>query len=225
MASRSVSLGRLPRAIPALLTRMSRRPYSRSIQSAARWTDPGSVASSRTKRALAPAPRSARSASRPRSSSRAAASTVAPRAPSCRPVSSPIPLLAPVTRAIVVVMASTVGGPPPTWERPANAGISGPTLGAAATGGQGPDWKGELDQPGRPGGVPAGQAGPAPPAPGRAARNRRSGPAPDAGAAAAGGRPAGRPVRGLLHPARAGARAAPVAAGAVRPRQGAGGLP
>ena len=76
----------------------------------------------------------------------------------------------------------------------------------------------EPDQPRRPGGVPAGQARPAESAPGRPARGR---PAPHAGPAPPGGGPAGRPVGGLLHPARAGPRPAPVAPGAVRAGPGA----
>src|SRR5580704_17360427 len=105
----------------ALLTRMSRRPYSRSIQSAASCADLASVTSSGTNRASAPPSRRARSAATPRASSRAPASTVTPRAPSWRAVSSPIPLLAPVIRAIVVAMAPTVVSVPTQRERPAMA--------------------------------------------------------------------------------------------------------
>ena len=94
--------------MPALLTRMSRRPYSASIQSAASCADfvvghverhePG-VGARLAQRALG---------LRPRASSRAPTSTVTPRAPSWRAVSKPIPLLAPVIRAIVVVMPPTL---------------------------------------------------------------------------------------------------------------------
>src|SRR5258707_597393 len=73
-----------PRAIPALLTRMSSRPNSASIHSAARRTDFSSVTSSWTNRASAPPSRSARSASRPHASSRAPARTVMLRAPISR---------------------------------------------------------------------------------------------------------------------------------------------
>src|SRR5580692_1184605 len=116
ITSRSVWLGELPRAMPALLTRMSSRPYSRSIHSAASRTDASRVTSSETNRASTPSARSSRSASSPRSWSRAPASTVKPRAPNCRAVSSPIPLLAPVIRAIVVVIAPTLRGARSTGE-------------------------------------------------------------------------------------------------------------
>src|SRR4029077_18922467 len=214
MASRSVWLGGPPaRAIPALLTRMSSRPYSRSTQSAASRADFGSVTSSRTNRASAPASRSARSASRPRSSSRAPASTVNPRAPSWRAVSSPIPLLAPVIRAIVVVMAPTLVTGRSGRERPLVPGTGSTTHRAP---GRGENEGHELEPPHRAGRVPAGQARPAEPPSGRPARGRRARAPPPPGAAPPGGSPAGRPVGGLLHPAGAGPRAAPLPSGAGR---------
>src|SRR5215470_2846346 len=138
MSSSDVWLGAAPRratlAVPALLTRMSRRPYSASIHSAARWTDLASVTSSWTKWASAPPSRRARSAARPRSSSRAPASTVTPCAPSWRAVSNPIPLLAPVIRAIFPVMSLTLRRPSSGRERPAEPGTGRTTLARAAGG-------------------------------------------------------------------------------------------
>jgi hypothetical protein len=73
-----------PRAMPALLTRMSSDPYSAAIRDTARAIDPSSVTSSWTNTASAPTFAAAAS---PSESSRAATRTVMPRAPSSRAVS------------------------------------------------------------------------------------------------------------------------------------------
>src|SRR4051812_34016377 len=97
--TRSASPGALtrPPVTPALLTSTS----SRSRPSAARRIEAGSVTSSWTN----PAPTSAAAFS-PRSGSRAPRCTVIPRSMSCFTISRPMPLLAPVTSA--VVMSPTV---------------------------------------------------------------------------------------------------------------------
>src|SRR5690348_344978 len=204
--------------MPALLTRMSSRPYWWSTQSAASRADFGSVTSSRTNRASAPPSRSARSASRPRAWSRAPASTVTPRAPSWRAVSRPIPLLAPVIRAIVVVMPPTLVTRPRCRERPFVPGTGSTTHRMP---GRSENEGHELEPPHRAGRVPAGPARPAEPASGRPARGGHAEQTPHARAAPSGGGPAGGPVGGLLHPAGAGPRAAPVPAGAGRAGPGA----
>ncbi len=112
IASSGVPLGsdRLVPVIPALFTRMSSWPYSASVQAAAFRTLSSLTTSSSTERASAPPSRNATSAAWPSASSRAPTSTVTPAAPSWRAVSNPIPLFAPVIRAIfVVVMAVTLG--------------------------------------------------------------------------------------------------------------------
>src|SRR5262249_13364638 len=238
MSSREVWLGGRPwratLAVPALLTRMSRRPYSASIHSAASWTDRGSVTSSWTKRASAPPSRRARSAWRPRSSSRAPTSTVMAWDPSWRAVSSPIPLLAPVMRAIFVVMPVTLRQAPGGGRDRRSLGLGVPASGQGTWHARGHEQRrcgrrsrcgppprrgpGGHPEPCRAGGVPAGQARPGRPA---GSRSAAGGAAADAGAAPAGGRPAGRDLGRLLHPAGAGPRAAPVAAGAVRGGPGA----
>src|SRR6266516_4057540 len=138
MSSSEAWLGGQPRratlAVPALLTRTSSRPYSASIHSAARWIDLASVTSSWTKRASIPASRRACSAWRPSCSLRAPASTVMPGAPSWRAVSNPMPLLAPVIRAIFVVMPVTLWPGPQSRERPADPGTGDTTLPVAAGG-------------------------------------------------------------------------------------------
>ena len=78
----------------------------------------------------------------------------------------------------------------------------------------------ELEPPHRAGRVPAGQARPAEPPSGRPARGGRARAPPHPGAAPPGGSPAGRPVGGLLHPAGAGPRAAPLPSGAGRASPG-----
>src|SRR5262249_28312856 len=133
-----------------------------------------------------------------------------PLDPSWRAVSNPIPLLAPVIRAILVVMVATLGRLRQGRERPAEPGTGDTTRPARAGGKLGCCDRGE---PRRAGGVPAGQAGPDVPAGRRAARG---GAAAHAGAAPPGGRPAGQDVRRLLHPAGARPQPVAVAAGAVR---------
>src|SRR5215469_10270265 len=125
-----------PRAMPALLTRMSSLPNSAAIHSAARATDFSPVTSSWTNRASAPPSRSARSASAPLASSRAPMSTVMPRAPSSRAVSNPMPLLAPVIRAMVV-MAPILATTTPQRERPAEPGTGSTTHRAPGNGAAG----------------------------------------------------------------------------------------
>src|SRR5690606_24206023 len=86
-------------AMPALLTSTSSRPISASIQRAAAATLAASVTSSWTWRASSPSSRSRPAAASPAFGSRAPTSTAIPRRPSCRAVSRPIPLSAPVTSA------------------------------------------------------------------------------------------------------------------------------
>src|ERR1700751_2916187 len=140
MSSRSVWLGGYPRretlAVPALLTRTSKRPNSASTQSAASWMDFWSVISSWTKSAAAPSSRRARSASRPRSASRAPTSTVMSLAPSWRAVSNPIPLLPPVMRAIFVVMPSRYCGGSERGRDQRRLGLAVPPCGVSADGGR-----------------------------------------------------------------------------------------
>src|SRR5215467_5699961 len=96
-----------PRAIPALLIKMSSTPNSVSIHFAACCAEASSVTSSWTNLASAPPARSSRSACCPRPASLAPASTVMPRAPSSLAVWRPMPLLAPVISAVVVMAPSS----------------------------------------------------------------------------------------------------------------------
>src|ERR1700722_1187129 len=83
----------------------------------------------------------------PRAWSRAPASTVTPRAPSWRAVSKPIPLLAPVTRAIVVSTPPTLGPARAPRQRPDMPGTGDTTLSPAAIGDQERHWRNDHDQP------------------------------------------------------------------------------
>src|SRR3984957_6477455 len=119
--------------MPALLISTSSTPNSASTHSAARATDRSSVTSSWTNRASPPAamrsgaaPSSA-AAPRPRLSSRAPTRTVRPSAPSCRAVAYPMPLLAPVISAIVVMRPSLPAGRRDR-ERPAEPGTTSTSL-------------------------------------------------------------------------------------------------
>src|SRR6266702_3266936 len=91
----------------------------------------------------------------PRASSRAPASTVTPRVPSWRAVSRPIPLLAPVIRAIVVVMPPTLVTRQRSRERPFVPGTGSTTHRAP---GRSENEGHELEPPHRAGRVPAGPA-------------------------------------------------------------------
>src|SRR4051794_3249645 len=90
---------------PALLMTMSSRPSSRTVRSTAATACSRSVASVSIDRP----PICSASASR-RSLRRAATATVAPSAASARAVASPMPLLAPVTRATVSCSALLMPG-------------------------------------------------------------------------------------------------------------------
>ncbi len=76
-----------PPVMAALLTRMSSRPNSVSMYSAAAVIEAASVTSSRTKRTSPPSAASFSAAARPRSGSLAPSRTVTPRAASERAVS------------------------------------------------------------------------------------------------------------------------------------------
>src|SRR5882672_1023841 len=86
----------------ALFTSTSRRPWSASTSFAAAATLLSSVTSRMTGRAP-----SAAAAGSTSSGLRPASSTVMPRAASCAAISRPMPLLAPVTRAMVVSVMTT----------------------------------------------------------------------------------------------------------------------
>src|SRR5216683_6075540 len=201
-----------PRAMPALLIRMSSRPYFSSICSAACRTDFSSVTSSGRYLTSAPPARSCRSAVRPLASSLAPARTVMPLAPSSLAVSSPMPLLAPVIKAMVVMPTIFEPGGD-RRESIAEAGISGTTLLARGYGKLGVPahvrhhlLERDGERPG-PGDVPAQPQAAAAArrcrlARGRAAAHARSSPP--------GGRSARRNVSGLLHPAGTGPRPPPV---------------
>ena len=83
-----------------MFTRMSNRLKSSSMRPTAAWIDSGRVTSSRTWRTSRPSAWRRSQAASPLTSSRAPISTIFVFAASCRLISNPMPLLAPVTRAI-----------------------------------------------------------------------------------------------------------------------------
>ena len=96
---------------PALLTSVSRRPSSPTVVATAPSAWAGSVTSASITRARpAPPMRSARASSRSRR--RATRATVAPSSASAMDVASPMPLLAPVTRATVPSSLFVMEPPP-----------------------------------------------------------------------------------------------------------------
>src|SRR5512140_38353 len=99
--------------MPALLTRMSRRPTSERMRSAAASID----ARSQTSRRTARPPSTERAAASPAATSRAPRKTLMPREASSFAICSPIPLFAPVTSAVRVFdmpwMYAAADGP--TW--------------------------------------------------------------------------------------------------------------
>src|SRR4051812_39332860 len=90
--------------MPALLTRMSSRPKRSPIHRAASAIDDSSVTSSGTWWNSPPSALRAATASSPRVRSREDTSTAQPCWASPRAISSPMPLFAPVTRAVFVAI-------------------------------------------------------------------------------------------------------------------------
>src|SRR5580693_10141555 len=139
-------------------------------------------------------------------------------------VAKPMPLLAPVISAVVVFILASLRRAAVRRERPAQAGIGNTTFAGLPPARDRAGWiHGRADRAaGHPAGgagrVPARAAVPAAAGRGGAARRRA---AAYPGAAPPGSGRAGRDVGGLLHPAGAGPRAAPVGADPGRAGPGA----
>ncbi len=91
---------------PALLTRMSIRPWRCSTRLTAAWMLAVELTSRASESASRPSLRSAAAASSPRAPSRAPTITFAPERPSPRAVAKPSPRFAPVITATFVMAAS-----------------------------------------------------------------------------------------------------------------------
>jgi hypothetical protein len=97
---------------PALVTRMSSLSYCPRICSAAFAMDSDLVTSISTKYASTPSVLNFAAAPSPSCGSRAPTSTVMPSVPSCRATSNPMPLFAPVIRAIFLCVSAPCDLPP-----------------------------------------------------------------------------------------------------------------
>ena len=158
--------------MPALLTRMSSRPYV-VVDALGRGPDRRPRRSRRAADRVGVRP--AGPQRRPRPPGRAPrrgqpSRTVMPRAPSSRAVSRPMPLLAPVMRAIVVMPRSWLRGRLPGDERPGEAGTGGTTLAPRRRRGQA--GRHDTLRRSRAGRVPAHPPGPSAPGRRRAAVGR-----------------------------------------------------
>src|SRR4051812_25466933 len=97
--------------MPALFTRMSRRPNAATVSSTIRATSAALVTSTATARALAPRSISSRTAASDFLALRAATTTAAPAAARPRAMPSPMPPLPPVTTATLPLRSNTSPSP------------------------------------------------------------------------------------------------------------------